>query len=320
MVVRKQHVSAALALLALALLTLAPAVYAQPYKVYLLYVAEAGDSWVSKDAFASFLTTHLKKAGVSFEVIKSIDDWEKLVDQAPENLVIVNCHGEVMPIPTKYGDNYTLFYQDLARNVREKGWILVLPIGLTTWLIGNEKTVGYTNVVDGPSVSAFRRSLGLPPINPWCDQNAQISDLGKRVAAVLGLDAPEVVGAARAIATNATPLWYFYKVPESAKTWDGLPYYSMAAWKVGKGMLVWGGMSGGDEMRKTAITAAVVAYILDPTLAEKTPPPPPLITPEKAYMYVIAAAVVVLLAVLVVVLVKGRAPKAPPPAAAEKKQ
>jgi hypothetical protein len=310
----------ALALLALAALALAPTARAQPYKVYLLYVAEAGDSWVSKDAFASFLATHLKKAGVSFEVIKSIDDWEKLVDQAPENLIIVNCHGEVMPIPTKYGDNYTLFYQDLARNVREKGWILVLPIGLTTWLIGNEKTVGYTNVVDGPSVSAFRRALGLPPINPWCDQNAKISDLGKRVAAVLGIEIPETVGAARAIATNVTPLWYFYKVPEEAKTWEGRPFYSMAAYKVGKGMLVWGGMSGGDELRKTAITAVVVAYILDPTLAEKTPPPPPPITPQQVYMYVIAAAVVVLLIVLAVVLVKGKAPKAAAPTAEEKKQ
>lgn len=310
----------ALALLALTALAAVPAAYAQPYKVYLLYVAEAGDSWVSKDAFASFLTTHLKQAGVSFEVIKSIDDWGKLVDQAPENLIVVNCHGEVMPIPTKYGDNYTLFYQDLARNVREKGWILVLPIGLTTWLIGNEKTVGYKVEVDGPSLREFRISLGLPPINPWCDQSAQISDLGRRVAGVLGLDVPEVVGAARAIATNATPLWYFYKVPEAAKTWDGIPFYSMAAWKVGKGMLVWGGMSGGEEMRKTAITAAVVAYILDPTLAEKTPPPPPLITPERIYMYAIAAAVVVLLIVLALVLVKGRAPKAPPPAAEEKKQ
>ena len=122
----------------------------------------------------------------------------------------------------------------------------------------------------------------------WNQDYAQLKELigSKNLDEALCL----VSRALRAIATNATPLWYFYKVPESAKTWDGLPYYSMAAWKVGKGMLVWGGMSGGDEMRKTAITAAVVAYILDPTLAEKTPPPPPLITPEKAYMYVIAAA------------------------------
>lgn len=289
---------------------------AQAMKVYLLYVQEAGDSWVSKDLFASYISTHLKSLGISFEVIKSINDWERLVDQAPESIVVVNCHGEVMPIPTKYGDNYTAFYLDLARNLREKGWVLVVPIGLTTWLIGNEKTVGYTNTVDGPSVSAFRRSMGLPPINPWCDATARVSDLGRKVMAVtmptLGLAVPETVGAARAFATNMTPVWFFYKVPEDVKSWDGLPFYAMAAWKVGKGLLIWGGLSGGEEAKKAAITASIVAYVIDPTVAERPPPPPPLFTPEMIYTIVIAVAILILLGVLVVVLLKGRAKPAPP--------
>ncbi|MEM0023922.1 MAG: hypothetical protein QXJ38_03345 [Thermofilaceae archaeon] len=291
---------------------------AQAMKVYLLYVQEAGDSWVSKDLFASYISTHLKSLGVGFEVVKSIDDWERLVDQAPENIVVVNCHGEVMPIPTKYGDNYTAFYLDLARNLREKGWVLVVPIGLTTWLIGNEKTVGYTNTVDGPSVSAFRRAVGLPPINPWCDATASVSDLGRKVMAVtmpsLGMAVPETIGAARAFATNATPAWFFYKVPEDVKSWDGLPFYAMAAWKVGKGLLVWGGLSGGEEAKKAAITASVVAYILDPTIVERPPPPPPLFTPETVYMAVIAIAILILLGVLGVILIKARAKPAQPPA------
>lgn len=283
---------------------------AQPYRVYLLYVDEAGDSWVSKDLFASYLSTHLKSAGISFEAVRKIDDWGRLIEQAPENIIVVNCHGEVVPIPTKYGDNYTAFYLDLAKNLREKGWVLIVPIGLTAWLIGNEKTVGYTVVVGGPSVSAFRRAMGLPPINPWSDATAEASDLGYRIPAVLGLPAPERVGAARAIATNATPVWYFYKVPEGVKSWDGLPFYAMAAWRVGRGLLVWGGLSAGEENRKAAITAAAVAYILDPTLAERTPPPPPLFTPEKIYMYTIIAVMLVLLAVLAVIFVKwARAPK-----------
>jgi hypothetical protein len=302
----------ALAVAALTLPTLAPPARAQPYRVYLICVGEAGDSWINKEAFASFLSSNLKSIGISHEVVRKIDDWEKLVDQAPENAVVVNCHGEVMPIPTKYGDNFTAFYLHLARNVREKGWVLVFPIGLTTWLIGNEKTVGYTNVVDGPSFSAFISAMELPPSDPWCGQSAQISDLGKRVAAVLGLSAnvPDTVSTPRALAVNgSSPLWYFYKVPESAKTWGGAPYYSMAAWKVGKGLVVWGGLSSGEEVRKAAITAAAVAYILDPTVAQRTPPPPPLITPQQAYAYAIIGMTAAVIAVLALVIVRGRAPK-----------
>ncbi len=300
----------------LVLALLAPAVLAQPYKVYVVAVSEAGDSWVSRDAFASFLASYLKQAGIQFTTITKMADWQRLMEDAPSNVLVIFAHGEVIPIPDKYGSNYTAYYQDLAALVRDKGWVLVAPIGLFTWLIGNERTVGYTNAVDGPSVSAFCRALSLPPINPWCDQSAQASELAQRVSAVLGISIPSTVGAARAIAVAppAEPLWYLYKVPESVKTanFDNVtrPFYAMAAWKVGKGMLVWGGMSGGEESRKAAITAVAVAYILDPTLAQKQPPPPPLITPEKVYMYALIGAVIVAVALVPVIILKGRAKKA----------
>ncbi|RLE84146.1 MAG: hypothetical protein DRJ67_11040 [Thermoprotei archaeon] len=256
--------------------------------------------------------SYFKQAGIEYKAITKMEDWQKLIEEGPENAVVVFMHGEVMPIPTKYGEDYEAFYRDLARLVKDRGWILVAPVGLFTWVIGNSETVGYTKEVDGASVSAFREALGLPPINPWCDANAQISELGDTVSRVLGIEIPSSVDAARAIAVGGDmePLWYFYKVPENVKTaeFDGVkkPFYAVAAWKAGKGVLVWGGLGGGDEMKKAAITTVVVAYILDPTLAEKTPPPPPPITPEKVYTYALIVFVVLMLAALIVVIIKGR--------------
>ena len=78
---------------------------AQP-RVYVLCVGEAGQGWVDKYAFTRAFTYELSAVNETWEVvvIEDVEDWGRLVEEAPEGVVVVNGHGEVMPLPASYAD------------------------------------------------------------------------------------------------------------------------------------------------------------------------------------------------------------------------
>ncbi|RLF04359.1 MAG: hypothetical protein DRK00_06910, partial [Thermoprotei archaeon] len=105
--------------LALALLLPAFAAWlglAQP-RIYILAVKECGSSWTDSGALAKEIGRILEKeAGLELEykVINSIEEWGTLVEEGEPDLIVINAHGEVMPIPTKYGNDWESFYKRLA--------------------------------------------------------------------------------------------------------------------------------------------------------------------------------------------------------------
>ena len=151
---------------------------AQERKIYVLCAAEAGDSWVNKGEMRDAVVGYLKALGLEHEVIESVDEWGALIEEAPEGIIVINCHGELIPIPTSYGGDYESFYKDLARLIKDRGWIFVQIVGFGSFLIGNTKTVGASQVVDDSGASVFFSALGLSYhqsgvpdlVNPWCDQ------------------------------------------------------------------------------------------------------------------------------------------------------
>ena len=114
-------------------------VLAQP-RIYVLAVKECGSSWTDSSALAKEIGRILEKeAGLEleYEVIDSIEEWGALVEKGEPDLILINAHGEVVPIPTKYGDDWEAFYKRLAYLIKEKGWIFINPVGYGFYYIGN---------------------------------------------------------------------------------------------------------------------------------------------------------------------------------------
>ena len=294
---------------------------AQKRKIYVLCAAEAGESWVNKGEYQDVVVGYLKALGLEYELIDSVDKWGALIKEAPEGIIVINCHGELIPIPTSYGDDHVSFYKDLAELIKDKGWIFITMTGYGSYLIGNSKTVGMTVIVDDSGASVFFSALGLSYhqpgapdlINPWCDQRAKLSgSLGKNVSSAIGMSIPETVDAPRALAVavdqlpeHVKVLWYWYKVPESAKMWQGYPYLAVVAFKIGKGMLVWGGLGGGSIGAKMAVLAT--AYILNPELATMKVRVP-LLTRRYIFVYSLVAVGAIFAAFGLVLLFKRSVP------------
>ncbi|RLF15517.1 MAG: hypothetical protein DRJ66_04265 [Thermoprotei archaeon] len=267
---------------------------AQEKKIYVLCVREAGESWVDKNEMRSSVVGYLKALGLKCEVIESVDEWEALIKEAPEGVIIINCHGEVIPIPTSYGDDYESFYNDLAELIKNKGWIFVQMVGFGFCMVGNTKTVGESY---GVEEEAIFRALGLEGlVDPWYTGTAELSGtLGKNVSKAIGVSIPETVAVdtAIAIAVDQLPehvkvLWYWYKVPESEETWQGYPYLGVVALKIGKGILVWGGLVEMAGAGYGKMAALVTAYILNPKLAAMKVKLP-LLTRKYIFIYSLVA-------------------------------
>jgi ABC-type sugar transport system substrate-binding protein len=84
------------------------AALAQP-TIYVLSVKESQGWWTDLKMLAAETQVYLQRAGkalglsFSIEVIDSIERWDKFVAEAPPYAVIINAHGELVPVPPRYG-------------------------------------------------------------------------------------------------------------------------------------------------------------------------------------------------------------------------
>ena len=290
----------------LALLAFASLASAQP-TIYILKVTESQSSWTTPELLAARLQDYLKAAasdlGLSFnvEVIDSIEKWETLMNESPPNAVIINAHGELVPVPPKYGTDWQSFYRDLAMNIMYKGWVFVNPIGYGFYYV----TYNYTRRPDGTWDWTLLTvgPAGLDTLGGWLGIVAtawpeaaggapKLTDLGKHVFDVLGYDMPDTANAPRPITTNVPASWYFYVLQSGNAT-----AYSCVAFSIGKGALLWGGWAGSPIEEQARVAVAMTLYYLFPSEIEAAQPKPKGLRPEQIILIAwgVAAAVMVLL-------------------------
>jgi len=100
------------------------------YKIYIIAIKNTASAWIydaqkiSKKLKELFLETDLDTT-----IIDSMDNYENLLNQQEENYVIINCHGEAIPITSEYGDDWISFLKNLGNKIKELGWIYVSITG-----------------------------------------------------------------------------------------------------------------------------------------------------------------------------------------------
>jgi len=261
-------------LLLAALIASSTLALSQP-RVYILCIEEAEDWWTSKDVLTRHILDLIERSGfeVDVEVVDSVKEWAELVEEGPEDVVLINAHGELMPVPPKYGLDWQSFYRDLAILIMDRGWILVNPVGYGFYY------VNYNYTKEDDSYTYTRMTVGdtgLHTLGGWLGVLAtawppeagspHMTDLGRKVFDALGYDMPESGISPRPITTDYPPEWAFYTM-----TYDNSTAHSCAAFRVGRGMLVWGGLLGGNYELQAKATVAMILYILYPEIAEMPP-------------------------------------------------
>ena len=302
----------AAAFLLVALLAVSAA--AQP-TVYILKVRESQGWWTSPESLTIRIQDFLKQASeelglpLEVKVIESIEEWERLVEEAPPDVVIINAHGELVPVPPKYGVDWQSFYRDLAMLIMDKGWVFINPIGYGFFYV----TYNYTKGPDGEwewdmlTVGAD----GLDVISGWLGFVAtawppeagtpEITETGRHVFAVLGFELPEQANAPRPISTNIPASWSFYELELENAT-----AYACVEFEVGRGALVWGGWASSPIDHQAQVAAALALYHLYRFEIDAMEPKPRGLTPTQILLIAWGTAVAVASLLIVRVLMGKR--------------
>jgi len=112
--------------------------------VYIISTSDPGH-WTTPSSFLSTLKSYLDAEGVSYTVLDTYDKiYSTLWVSQPSNAIIINTHGEGHPIPpqkyviydttsnsfvSNYVDLAKQYYADLGAMIRDKGWLVIEPIG-----------------------------------------------------------------------------------------------------------------------------------------------------------------------------------------------
>jgi len=102
--------------------------------------------WTDPSSFYDVLASYLTDAGIKFEKLGSYDDLMGKIwtSPPPENIILINLHGEGHPIPpalydiwdevagtfvADYKDLCASYYSDLGVRIRDYGWLVIESIG-----------------------------------------------------------------------------------------------------------------------------------------------------------------------------------------------
>lgn len=292
--------------LLLAVISASPAL-AQP-TIYILNVRDSQGWWSTPELLAVRIVDLLESAAedlglrLRVVVIDSIEEWEDLFNRSPSDAVVINAHGELVPVPPRYGADWQSFYRDLAMNIVYKGWVWVNPIGYGFYYV----TYNYTRTERGWEWELLTVGpAGLDTLGGWLGIVAtawpeaaggtpHLTDLGRHAFDVLGYNLPDTPNAPRPITTNVPASWYFYSLER-----ENVTAYSCVAFQIGRGALLWGGWASSPTDQQAMVAAAMTLYYLFPAEIEAAPPKPKGLSPEQ--MLLIAWGVALATAVLLLV-------------------
>lgn len=112
--------------------------------IYIISTSDPGH-WTTPSSFLSTLRSYLDADGIPYTVLDTYDKiYNTLWSNPPRDVIIINTHGEGQPIPpqlyviydvnagaflSNYKDLAYQYYTDLGAMVRDKGWLVIEPIG-----------------------------------------------------------------------------------------------------------------------------------------------------------------------------------------------
>ncbi len=229
------------------------------YKFLILADERINYTVIDRDKVCELLTEWLHHLNLSYVVLRSVEDFRLYLVNETENVVIFNCHGEILPIPRKYGvGKHLLYLRNITRLIRDKGWIWVHLAGYPFYYVAIENFVG--RLCESGSLRFFsylgcnahfyseRNYVRFEP-------NAYATTLVYELEELLNIDLPDYIKSPNAIRSNALLLWSLYKTYVKGRCFE-----SVAAYKYGNGTYVHIGIGTGNPTLMANLIYACIMY------------------------------------------------------------
>ena len=166
-----------------------------------------------------------------------MDGFRRLLKEQPENIVIINTHGELVPIPEEFinsSEPDLRFLVKLRDLMAEHGWIWINLAMYPFYYLGNARHAGERGWDDYGAylIGELGLSIILGDISAtaWTETDmAYISQEGKHLSQEFNLHLPVSIKNPRMIMSRMKPAFSIY----SNKEWN-----AVAAYRIGRGFFV----------------------------------------------------------------------------------
>jgi serine/threonine protein kinase len=203
---------------------------ARTQTTYVIAIPGVASSMVANpQAVASEITSVAYGKGLTVQVVSSYDQLDSLVRNPPSNVIVINAHGETIPMPASWGASWQTYYDRLASDVSNQGWTFVSIAGYPLyWTISPIQPNP-----PAPGEAGLRRFLtgvGGQATTAWASTTGTLTSAGSQAASYYGLSFPSTQSFARAVDwQGVTPIVTFY---------DGSSPVGASAIKMGNGYFI----------------------------------------------------------------------------------
>jgi hypothetical protein len=147
---------------------------------------------------------------VCVQIISSYDQLDALLRNPPSNIIVINAHGETVPMPESWGTSWQPYYDQLASDVSSHGWTFVSIAGYPLfWTISPIQPNPPSPGQDG--LSRFLSGVGGQATTAWSSATGDLTPAGSQAADYFGLSFPLTQPFSRAVSwQGVSPVVVFY--------------------------------------------------------------------------------------------------------------
>lgn len=215
-------------------------------QVYLIDIQGVGTWWPmwNSTEIAMAAKTLFEANGFEVEIITNFSRLDFIVNNPPENVIVINTHGEVMPMSTSWSD-WTTYFTKLGNNVKDHAWIFVSVLGYPLFYYDQGSGMvcvwgvnTFLSVVPGLSVEC-KIVMHYDPAYP-----SNLTDTGCEAAAYMGTSLPPNTITIRPHRWSVDLDYVFYLQIDDPWAAEGFKYGASAV-SMGNGFFILNGFGDG---------------------------------------------------------------------------
>jgi hypothetical protein len=218
-----------------------------PLKAYIIDINGVGTWWnyVDSTHIAQAAKTLFEANGFEVEIVSDFTRLDSLVNNPPDNVIVINTHGEIMPMSPSW-PYWATYFTRLGNNVKNHGWIFVSTLGYPFYYydqgsgrvgVGGSGVNTFLSVVPGLQVSC-RLTSHWDPL-----YGAYLTKEGGEAASRMGTSLPSRIITVRPAKWSVVPDYVFYIQIDDPWAQEGFKYGASAV-SIGKGFFVLNGFGG----------------------------------------------------------------------------
>ena len=160
-------------------------------QIHVINIPSVGHSWINNpNEVVEILTRFQDYQEYDMIEITSLEELDEIVRTPPDNMIIINAHGETIPMHPSWDTNWSQYFKKISENVKTCGWVFVSISGMPFWCYSNNEP----NVeVQWAGINAFLESSSNRIHSRLLTGWSNITPYGRNIAALLGVELPETM-------------------------------------------------------------------------------------------------------------------------------